>query len=341
MSYPEEHLDQLLRASGARWRASEPELEAFSVAALVRERGKRRPFGVPLAVGAPLAGVLLAVVALFTLFVAGQLGSPGQTVAPPPASASPGASGWPWVLYLENRGGPPFTVTINGIRVANVDCGAYPTLAPGQGNVPQLPWDLLITRNANGSTIASERLTELPRWFVQIGDEPLGFSDKPLIGPVTSCPPAVPTPTSAPTPPAATAMTDPDALIPAVAAINRDTANFGGSYLDENGVMVIEYVGDNAGRAAVEQLLPPGASVRWVQVERSRAELDQVQNAIAARAAGGETALAYVVLIGLDTINNRVEVTVSPPGDAAAVADLLTREYGAAVYVISGPPVTF
>jgi hypothetical protein len=118
--------------------------------------------------------------------------------------------------------------TINGISVATVDCGAYPTLAPGQGNVPQLPWDLLITRNADGSTIASERLTELPRWFVQMGDEPLGISDKPLLGPYVSCPPAVPTPTrGAPTPPAATPTTNPamntDADLKYVLAVSLDT----------------------------------------------------------------------------------------------------------------------
>ena len=191
MSYSDEHLDQLLAASGDRWRASQPELERFSVATLVRQRGQGRSISFPLGAAASLAVVLLATIALLALFAAGPLGSLNRTLAPSFLPASPTESGWPTVLYLENRGGPPFTVRIDGTDIITVACDSAPTLTPGQDNVPQLPWDLTIVRVGDASTLADVHLNQLPRWFVQIGDEPLGISSNPVSGPPgPGCPPA-------------------------------------------------------------------------------------------------------------------------------------------------------
>jgi hypothetical protein len=123
-----------------------------------------------------------------------------------------------------------------------------------------------------------------------------------------------------------------DNLDPVVGAINRDTVNFGGVYLDENGVLVIQYVGENGGRAAVEQLLPPGAAVRWVKVDRSRVELDRIQTAITDRIAKGEADLGDVFSVAIDTVPNQVLVSLFH-GSVSEVSQLLAAEYGDAVRV--------
>ena len=79
MSYSEEHLDQLLRTSAEQWRASEPEFRPFSVAALVRARGQRRSFSLPLGAGTSLGAVLLVAASLLAVYFAGPLGSTSQS----------------------------------------------------------------------------------------------------------------------------------------------------------------------------------------------------------------------------------------------------------------------
>jgi hypothetical protein len=119
-----------------------------------------------------------------------------------------------------------------------------------------------------------------------------------------------------------------------VVAVNTDTTNFGGVYLDTDGTLVIQYVGANAGRAAVEAVLDPKVCVRWQKVDRSRADLDQIMTAITDRNLNGVGAVA------IDTLDNRVEVDVYPPEDVAQLALLFGTEYGAAVNVValSAPP---
>ena len=85
--------------------------------------------------------------------------------------------------------------------------------------------------------------------------------------------------------------------------------------------MVIEYVGANAGRAAVDSILDPRISVRWQQVDRSRAELDEIAASIK------DSHLDGVVMIGIDTIHNQVEVTVSPSDKVGQVSALVGSLY--------------
>jgi hypothetical protein len=107
--------------------------------------------------------------------------------SPTPAAAFPAA------LSFENRGGPAFTVQIGAAVIATVACNSGTTLTPGQAGVPVLPWDLKVIRVRDGNVLVDLRVTELPRWFVQIGGDAGGggLSAFPVAGPAgPSCPPA-------------------------------------------------------------------------------------------------------------------------------------------------------
>jgi hypothetical protein len=128
------------------------------------------------------------------------------------------------------------------------------------------------------------------------------------------------------------AATDPEApQLQVIGAVNSDPVNFGGVYLDGAGTLVIQYVGANLGRAAVEDKLTSGVSVRWDRVERSAADLMRILREIRARDFNG------VFAIAIHTMNNQVEVTVSP-SEIDHIAQLLESAYGNAVAVESGTP---
>jgi hypothetical protein len=67
-------------------------------------------------------------------------------------------------------------------------------------------------------------------------------------------------------------------------------------------------------------------------VERSRADLVNMKAQIRDRNLEG------VVGIGIDTINNQVEVTVHPSEHFANVSQILASEYGDAIRVMGGEP---
>ncbi len=118
-----------------------------------------------------------------------------------PETATPTPMSQSQTLLFENRGGPAFTVAINGTYFATVACGTYPTLNVGAGGVPQLPWQLTIVRVSDGSTLVDEQVTQLPKWFIQIGDSVPVLTGGPALGPAgPSCPPAGSTPTASPEP---------------------------------------------------------------------------------------------------------------------------------------------
>jgi len=58
-------------------------------------------------------------------------------------------------------------VVIAGNVVATVSCGQTAMLQPGQGNVPDLPWDLTVVRVSDNSTIVASRVVRLPQWLEQ------------------------------------------------------------------------------------------------------------------------------------------------------------------------------
>jgi len=106
-----------------------------------------------------------------------------SVIAPRPGPTSPVA------LYFENRGGPALDVSINGIGAAAIPCDGYPTLIPGEGGVPPLPWAVSVTRSRDGVVVYSGLVAKLPAWFVQIGDRVLGLGFTPVEGPAgPSCP---------------------------------------------------------------------------------------------------------------------------------------------------------
>jgi hypothetical protein len=120
------------------------------------------------------------------------------------------------------------------------------------------------------------------------------------------------------------------AQLAVIGAVNSDPDNFGGIYIDRDGgaldgALVILYVGDNAGRAPVEQTITPAVTVRWVKVERNAAELERIRTEIRERDLPG------VILIYTDTIGNRVGVGIAEDS-MEEVSQLLASEYGEAVY---------
>ena len=139
--------------------------------------------------------------AAFVLAIASVLGACAAPM-PPGATEVLAPNATPQqVLYLVNRGGPPFAVFVYGAAAATVDCGGYATVSPDQPNIKALPWDLAIVRVRDGTTLVSTQVTELPRWFVQLGeDRDGGLSKMPVLCPAFSCPPPeAPTPSASPT----------------------------------------------------------------------------------------------------------------------------------------------
>ena len=133
-------------------------------------------------------------VTLATLLAFALVSACTATPSPPPTAPQTSApiqtdlNGRPSVLYVENRGGPAFVVRINGTDALSVACNTYPSLAPGEGGVAALPWDVSFVRD--GVVVYSAHVSRLPAWYVQIGDTLLGLGYDPVLGPPgPSCPP--------------------------------------------------------------------------------------------------------------------------------------------------------
>lgn len=115
------------------------------------------------------------------------------------------------------------------------------------------------------------------------------------------------------------------ALMPVVEAVNTDQENFGVPYLGEDGILVVQYVSEEA-RANVETLVPSGLLVRWEKVEYSRAELRRIAGEIS------DLRLDGVFGVSSGTKSNRVIVKVLPGASIEDVSEALSV-YGAAVRV--------
>jgi hypothetical protein len=88
-------------------------------------------------------------------------------------------------LHVENRGGPDLVFRVSGAPDVRVPCDGGATLVPGTAGMPNLPWSLEVRRSADGSLVLAEEVTQLPRWFVQIGGEVIGpgLNASPIEGP--------------------------------------------------------------------------------------------------------------------------------------------------------------
>lgn len=116
----------------------------------------------------------LAVLAV-TLIIAGCDLVPRPAPAEAPVQA----------LHVENRGGPDLVFHVAGAPDVQAPCNGGATIAPGTAGVPGLPWRLEVRRAGDGGLVIAEVVTELPRWFVQIGHEVVGggLNPSPVEGP--------------------------------------------------------------------------------------------------------------------------------------------------------------
>lgn len=83
---------------------------------------------------------------------------------------------------------------------------------------------------------------------------------------------------------------------------------------------MIQYVGANAGQAAVAKAVAPGLAVRWEQVQRSERQLKQLNEQVKRSWPEG------VFSIGIDTIHNQVTVEMLPSGAIGSVRSALPAE---------------
>jgi hypothetical protein len=111
-----------------------------------------------------------------------------------------------------------------------------------------------------------------------------------------------------------------------VVAANSDPDNFGVPYIDEDHALVIQYVNE-AARAALEQQVTGGLTVRWEPVTYSQSELKRIAMEIL------DLRLDGVFGISAGSKENRVIVMVGPGGSLDEVSELLTARYGDAVRV--------
>jgi hypothetical protein len=134
-------------------------------------------------VGPDWRGSQMRVLTLLALLVALLVAGCGVLV-PPLASRDPDE-----VLHVENRGGPDLVLVVGSARIV-VPCGATLSLMPGDGGLPGLPWTLEVRVASSGEVVLVEQVTELPRYFLQIDNDPPGLSDTVALGPSVTCPPS-------------------------------------------------------------------------------------------------------------------------------------------------------
>lgn len=116
------------------------------------------------------------------------------------------------------------------------------------------------------------------------------------------------------------------AQLAVIEAVNADPVNFGGVYIAKDGVLVIQYVGTNAGRAAIEQVLTPAVSHRWERVDYSRSDLTRIATEVRG------LNLEDVFAVSAGTSSNQVIVYVASEGSVSEVSRTLAS-YGGAVRV--------
>ncbi|MEP7360600.1 MAG: hypothetical protein ABI744_03380 [Chloroflexota bacterium] len=117
-----------------------------------------------------------------------------------------------------------------------------------------------------------------------------------------------------------------------IQAVNTDPVRFGGVLQTPGGGLVIFYVGPNAGRGAVERMIPPGLRVQWRHVARSNSDLMRMLREIVHRNLDG------VQAVSIDVVKNQVHVHVTPPDLVLSVSIALAPDYGDAIFVTGGPP---
>ena len=90
-------------------------------------------------------------------------------------------------LYVVSKGGPAVIVRVNGFEGARVACNGGAAIRPGADGTPQLPWQVVVTRAADGVVLLDERVTGLPRWLL-VEPRSVAVGPSPVLGPFVPCP---------------------------------------------------------------------------------------------------------------------------------------------------------
>jgi hypothetical protein len=114
----------------------------------------------------------------------------GCTTAKLPSTSPAATLAFPAVLTIHGRGNPPVNVEIGHALVVAIACDAGGEVVPGASGMPPLPWEVRVTRQADGRVLMASRVTELPHWIEIIGQD-AGIASVPVAGPPgPSCAPA-------------------------------------------------------------------------------------------------------------------------------------------------------
>jgi hypothetical protein len=104
----------------------------------------------------------------------------GCTVSP---SASPG--GEVSTVHFVNVDGPKVAISLGGQVISTVGCGAAVVLEPGQGSLPNLPWDLTVT-SSTGTVLGAAHLANpgpdtvlIRETTVLVGTSPMSYGPAP------------------------------------------------------------------------------------------------------------------------------------------------------------------
>ena len=76
--------------------------------------------------------------------------------------------------------------SVAGAPDVNVPCDGDASLTPGASGMPALPWHLVVRRASDGGVVLTQDVAQLPRWFVQVGDQIVGGGLQP--GPIEGPP---------------------------------------------------------------------------------------------------------------------------------------------------------
>jgi hypothetical protein len=95
--------------------------------------------------------------------------TPSAAVAVTPARsvvASPPTSQEAAYLEITPWHNSPVIIEIGGVEVTRIHCDIGRVLIPGASGAPQLPWDLRVVRQNDGSVIFWTSMTSLPQQLV-------------------------------------------------------------------------------------------------------------------------------------------------------------------------------
>ena len=97
------------------------------------------------------------------------------------------ASGVGLQLYALSKGGPAVVLRVNGHDETRLACNGGVAIVAGADRTPQLPWDLVVVRESDGTPLLAQRVATLPQWLLVTRDS-AALSTQPVAGPFVPCP---------------------------------------------------------------------------------------------------------------------------------------------------------